>query len=173
MKNLLWLDLETTGLDPALDDILMVGVARTDEAGVIIESGEWVVDSNIRNSELDPVILKMHTENGLLDRVRSREAKPVLAVELHLLEFIGGSKPTLAGNNIGFDCGFIREHMRGVYAALEYRTGGIRKLDVSMLRRAARAWGLPDYPKTKAHLALDDVKASIAEFLHWKKAFGR
>jgi len=173
VKDLLWLDLETTGLDPKYDDILMVGVARTDEAGAIVQSKEWVVRSDVLNADMPPEVLRMHTENGLLARVRSTEAIPLFLVEEELLALIAGEKLTLAGNNIGFDRSFLKVQMRVLYRALEYRTGDIRLLDVSMLRRAGRAWGVPERPKAKAHLALEDVKASLAEFPYWKKAFGR
>jgi len=168
MKNLLWLDLETTGLNPRIDTILSVAAARTDDAGVIVDEREWVLFSAVPNSVMDPVVVKMHTENGLLARCRSHEGRWANEVRTELLEFVGSDKPILAGNSIHFDRSFLAEYMPGVVDALHYRM-----LDVSTLKVAAGIWGLPGYKKVKKHLALDDVKASIAEFLHWKKEFGR
>ncbi len=168
MKNLLWLDLETTGLKPYANDILMVAAARTDEAGVVIDSREWVVFWGRPTTGLDPIVVKMHTENGLWARARSEEGRWLAEVRSELAEFIGPNKPVLAGNSIHFDRGFLQAQMPAADAALHYRM-----LDVSALKVAAGVWGLPEYRKVKKHLALDDVKASIAEFLHWKKEFGR
>lgn len=168
VKDLLWLDLETTGLKPYADDILMVAAARTDEAGNITESREWVVCWDRPTAGIDQIVVKMHTENGLWDRARSEEGRRLSEVRSELAEFIGPSKPILAGSSIHFDRGFLQAQMPAADAALHYRM-----LDVSALKVAAGVWGLPEYRKVKKHLALDDVKASIAEFMHWKRAFGR
>jgi len=168
MKNLLWLDLETTGLNPRVGTILMVAAARTDDAGVIVDEREWVLFSDVPNISMDPVVFKMHTENGLLARCHSHEGRWTNEVRSELLEFIGPNKPILAGNSIHFDRGFLTTHMPSVVDALHYRM-----IDVSALKVAAQVWGLPEYQKVKKHLALDDVKASIAEFMHWKKEFGQ
>ena len=168
MKRLLWLDLETTGRNPRWDHILQVAVARTDDVGEIIEAREWVVSSDIEDREMPQVVLKMHTKSGLLARVRGSEARYMFEVEAELVEFIGPGKPVIAGNNIGFDRGFITVKFPRADDALHYRA-----FDVSTLKMFAAMRGLPEYKKTKKHLALDDVKASIAEFLHWKKEFGR
>jgi oligoribonuclease len=174
MKRLLWLDLETTGLDPDEDHILMVAAARTDAEGAITESREWVVACDPWFLDRMPEVVKrMHTESGLLARVCSDEAKSLwTTVEHGLSEFIGADKPILAGNNIGFDRQFIMRWLPKVDAAMQYREGDVALLDVSMLRRAAQVWGLDPYPKEKKHLALDDIKASIAEFLFYRRAFG-
>ena len=169
MKRLLWFDLETTGLDPTVDDILMVAAARTDEHGVITDSREWVVSSFMAIPEcLDHVVLKMHTESGLLARVNSPEARQLDEVGRELEDFIGQERPILAGNSIHFDRRFITAKLHFIDCLLHYRM-----LDVSALKVAAQVWGLEEPPKVKKHLALDDIKASIAEFMHWKKEFRR
>lgn len=171
MKRLLWLDLETTGLDPESCCILQVAAARTDEAGSITASHEWLMHVpwlHIAEREWEPEVVAMHTASGLLHSLRSGEGKPHALIVRELLKFVGPNKPVLAGNGIHFDRRFLIAEMPEVDAALHYRM-----LDVSALKVAAGVWGLPEYKKVKKHLALDDIKASIAEFMHWRKAFGR
>jgi oligoribonuclease len=173
MKRLLWLDLETTGLSPVTDKVLMVAAARTDDVGSITESREWVVACDeFTLRRMPPVVALMHTENGLLARVRRDETRELLDVEEDLLAFIGTDKPILAGNNIGFDRQFLNQWMPRADRAMQYREDDVALLDVSSIRRAAQVWGVEPFPKVKKHLALDDIRASIAEFMYYKKAFG-
>jgi oligoribonuclease len=168
MKDLLWLDLETTGLDPDNDEILMVAASRTDEAGKMMTSVLTTVSPTKALKDLDPVVQEMHTRSGLWDMVCS-DGKTAREAEARVFQLIApGEKLVLAGNSIHFDRRFIIKHMPALHKVLHYRM-----LDVSSLKVAAGVWGIPPAPTgEKKHLALYDIKDSIAEFLYYRKAFG-
>ena len=169
-SDLLWFDCETTGLDPESgDSLLMVAAARTDDKGNLLRTYEAVTMGTIATEYLDKVVREMHTRNGLFGRVLSHEAISIGEADLHLTSLLtsGGKGITLAGNSIHFDRRFIRRYMPRLEAALGYRM-----LDVSALKVASALWGLPPCPKPESkHLALDDIKDSIAEFHYYEKQF--
>ena len=175
-KNLIWMDLEMTGLDPDIDRILEIATIVTDSHLEIIAEGPVIV---IKQSEklltgMDEWNTEHHTNSGLVDRVRSEGASETEA-EQRTLEFMRQyteeSKSPLSGNSIGQDRRFLVKYMPELEAYLHYRN-----LDVSTVKELAVRWR-PDIAegvqKKGAHRALDDIKDSIEELKRYKELFFR
>lgn len=162
--NLLFLDLETTGLNPGKCQILEC-------AAVLVRPGHVnpcadVVNSFIdhRESELvwEPVAFEMHAKSGLLDewRTRGREAQDF--VESQILEALGTcpeKSVRIAGNSIHFDRGFLKVYMPRLDAALHHRNRDVSCLMEFFEEHAA----LPRTP-AKDHRAMPDVRSSMAAY---------
>lgn len=169
-SNLVWIDLEMTGLDSQRDVILQAGLVITDRELIPLE--EWVCDVWQPEHELErmtPFVRDMHQKNGLLDRVRASKME-LRSAELHLLERISGWCPlpaVMCGNTIGQDKRFIDRWMPGLSAYLHYRT-----VDVSSIKVLGRLWygeGVVfKKPDEREHDALVDIRNSIAELRHYR-----
>lgn len=162
--NLLFLDLETTGLDPEKCQIIEC-------AAVIVRPGHVnpeaeVVDALIIHEEVnlhwEPYAHEMHVKSGLLDAWRTLGRVSCGGVENALLEAVGTCPPfsvLLAGNSIHFDRSFIKVHMPRLHAALHHR-----HMDVSCIMNffedAAQILRTP----ATAHRAMADVEASMAAY---------
>jgi oligoribonuclease len=164
----LWLDLETTGLDPVKGKILewAVVLAADDAEGDLepVESFSSVV--KVPRAEAwalsDDYVRKMHTANGLFDACDQAE-NTLEAGESFIIDLIGGPAikgVILAGSSVHFDLSWIRVHMPRLAACLSYRV-----LDVSTIKILERAYFDPafsvDADKVVKHRALDDVLASL------------
>lgn len=161
--KLVWLDLETTGLDPTKDRILEVAVsmASFDDPFTVKETYQCVVALSKENhASLDPYILDMHTKNGLLAECEKATAS-IAGVELELLDLIPSAAdkedaPVLAGSSIHFDRAFIKQWMPQLYKRLSHRL-----YDVSALKLFCQSMGMPKSPKAEAHRAADDIVESM------------
>jgi oligoribonuclease len=161
--KLYWLDLETTGLDPATCDILEVAVMEADfsdpfNGRVICNRPVW---TRLGDSDLDPFILNMHTGNGLLGDCRAPHSWPLPRVEDALLALIPmvedkEERGILAGSSIHFDHSFIARHMPTLNKRFSHR-----HYDVSAIKLFCQSMGMPKFRKAEAHRALADVKESI------------
>jgi oligoribonuclease (3'-5' exoribonuclease) len=163
--RLYWLDLETTSLDPSTGSILEVAVAVsllerpfdvTDAMSVVLRYPS-VVDGA---PDLDPVVLDMHTKNGLFVECRY-SLLGVADVEEELLKLVPEvadreDMPTLAGSSVHFDHAFLRAKMPRLAARFSHR-----HYDVSAVKLFCRSLGMPKIPKAEAHRAKDDVLESI------------
>lgn len=175
--DLLWVDLETTGLEPREHTILEVHMARaslehpfeTTELfnGVIhfdLDAAKFVIDGDPvpYRSLIHPTVIEMHEKNGLW--AACKEAKTSLVeVEDLLCELVPEvenreDKPVLAGNSVHFDLSFLRAHMPKFAKRLSHRV-----YDVSAVSLFARSLGMPKLPKDEAHRAKADVLASIRQ----------
>lgn len=169
--KLVWIDLEMTGLDPAVDSILEIAVIVTDAELQPLGQYEAVIhqpDSTLLT--MSSFVREMHTKNGLLDRVRAAKtslqeagAAALALIKQHCAEGEG----VLAGNSIHQDRRFLYRYMPQLEAWLHYR-----QVDVSSFKVLARAW-YPDVPKygkeDKDHTALADIKESIAELKYYRE----
>jgi oligoribonuclease len=173
-KNLVWIDLEMTGLDPSRDVILQAALAITDDNLTILE--EYSVDVYQSPDDLEvmgPFVRKMHEKTGLLARIPNGEE--LRHVEQQLLERITGHCPyraVLCGNTIHSDRKFIDRYMPGLSAYLHYRM-----VDVSSIKVLAQMW-LPSHlhflkSTAQEHDALFDIRQSIAELSHYRKVMMR
>ncbi len=167
MMKLIWLDLETTGLDPREDQILEVYAAEADLSDPFMITRELVNRTAYFGSaaaaklERDRAFVhEMHTKNGLLNDclVTWRSVKDIERELLELVPIVEDRDelPTLAGSTVHFDLNFLRVHMPTLAARLHYRV-----FDVSSIKLLARALGAPKWPKAEAHRAREDVFESI------------
>jgi oligoribonuclease len=173
--NLVWLDLEMTGLDAQVDVILQAALVVTDAELVPLE--DWCCDvwqPDAALATMTPFVREMHDRTGLLERVRQSKTE-LRRAEQQLLEVVSGWCPygaVLCGNSIWQDRRFVDRYMPGLSAYLTYRL-----LDVSAVKLLAKTWYGPSAVYTKPaegeHDALVDIKNSIAELAHYKKTLFR
>ncbi len=173
-EKLIWLDLEMTGLNPFVDQILEVATVITDWHLAIVAEGPVIAihqpDKVLEG--MDSWNTRQHGKSGLIERVRQshwsyREA------EAETLEFVrtyvpGGVSP-MCGNSICHDRRFLARLMPEFEAYFHYRN-----IDVSTIKELARCWApelLKGVEKQNGHLALDDIKESIAELKHYRQYF--
>ncbi|MFZ5891983.1 MAG: oligoribonuclease [Myxococcota bacterium] len=174
-SNLVWLDLEMTGLDAQRDVILQAAIVITTAALEPLE--EFACDIWQPASALErmsPFVRDMHEKNGLLARVASSRID-LFAAEKQLLDRITGwcTYPALlCGNTIGQDKRFIDQWMPGLAGYLSYRS-----VDVSSIKMLAKLWygdaAMYAKPTDAEHDALFDVKQSIAELAHYRATLMR
>jgi len=164
----IWLDLEMTGLDDKTCVIIEMAIIITDGSLnelAMLEQTIWQPDSVLET--MTPFVKKMHTDNGLLAKVRASELGQAeaeqRAVEL-VLAHAPYKKGVLAGNSIWQDRRFLLRHMPHFEQVLHYR-----QIDVSTIKVLSRQWygAKGESPgKPSSHTALEDIRASIAE-LKW------
>ena len=172
--KLVWMDLEMTGLDPEHDVILEMASIVTDaDLNVIAEGPEIAIaHTETELAVMDDWNIKHHTASGLLARVRSvgisnAEAE---AVTLAFLErHVGKGESPLCGNTIWQDRRFLVRYMPTLESFLHYRM-----IDVSTIKELARRWSpdlLGGFTKENRHLALADIRESIAELAYYRSRF--
>jgi len=172
-KNLVWIDLEMTGLDVSRDVILQAAVIITDANLSVLEEyccDIWQPAEALEH--MSPFVRDMHTKSGLLERV-AKSRTEVQGAERHLLERISGwceFPATLCGNSVGQDKRFLEAYMPGVARFLHYRI-----VDVSSLKILTRLWYGEDAEFKKSeeqkHDALFDIRMSVAELDFYRKNF--
>lgn len=174
-RNLVWIDLEMTGLDPEICTIIEIATIITDSQLNIIAEGPNLV---IHQSEealavMDEWNVKHHGESGLTEAVRNSKIS-LEEAERETLKFIrkhtAPRTAPLCGNSIWQDRRFLIKYMPKIEAHVHYRN-----IDVSSVKELARRWYAPELlavepvelaegeQAAQAHRALDDIKASIAE----------
>ncbi len=171
--NLVWIDLEMTGLDPDNDVIIEIATIVTDSQLNILAEGPVlaVSQSEALLAGMDDWNKKQHGGSGLLQRVRDSQCSAADA-ERQTLEFLRGFVPERAspmcGNSICQDRRFLYRGMPGLERFFHYRN-----LDVSTVKELVRRWA-PDVfaslKKSGAHLALDDIRESIAELRFYRQS---
>jgi oligoribonuclease len=170
---LAWMDLEMTGLDPARHVIVEIATIITDDDLAIVAEGPDLVVHATEDelSRMDEVVVRMHTESGLLDRIRASELSLADAGE-QTLAFLRAHIPEprtvpLCGNSIGTDRRFLAIHLPEIEEHLHYRS-----VDVSTIKELGRRWlpsvvrGAPT--KSGSHRALDDIRESIVELRYYR-----
>lgn len=157
---LIFLDLETTGLDPAKGMILEVAAMKVSPQLEPIDGFQAVIDPSKSGVPLMPmvqVVLDMHTHNGLLAELESGHS--FMTVYNGLRVWLGYGPHTLAGNSVHFDYRWLLHEMPLVAAEFSHRL-----LDVSAFRVARELRGLPpcDILGPTVHRAAPDVLSSLA-----------
>ena len=170
--NLIWIDLEMTGLDPEKDQIIEVAVAVTDkECADIIEGPSLVVSQPLSLMEsMDSWNTKQHKKSGLYDTVLESTNSLELVqdeVLLFLNKYVLPDTSPMCGNSICQDRQFLRRWMPNLHDFFHYRN-----LDVSSIKILTNLWypGQLKFKKKGAHRAIDDVRESIAELRYYKKS---
>ena len=170
-QNLVWIDLEMTGLDPNKEKIIEIATIITNSQLEILEEGPNIVihQSNDLLLKMDEWNTKHHTDSGLLEKVKLSQ-KQIRDAELETLEFVKKyckkKKAPLCGNSIWHDRRFLGRYMQELNEYFHYHN-----IDVSSIKELVNRW-MPDKkaPKKKrAHLALDDIRESIEELVYYKE----
>jgi oligoribonuclease len=169
--NLIWLDLEMTGLDPFRDQILEIATVVTDAELQVLAEGPVIALHQPEHvlAAMDDWNTRHHGQSGLLERVRNSDYDERRA-ERETLAFLEPwclpGKSPLCGNSICQDRRFLARWMPRLEGFMHYRN-----LDVSTLKILARLWA-PDvaeaFKKEAQHLALQDIRESIGELRHYR-----
>ena len=172
--NLVWLDLEMTGLSPFTDRIIEIAVVVTDPLlEVRIEGPVFAVhQSDAALNAMDAWNKGTHGKSGLIDRVRASvidEAEAERQVMEFLKAYVPAGKSPMCGNSICQDRRFLAKDMPKLEAFFHYRN-----LDVSTLKELARRWKpaiLDGFKKAQAHTAMADIHESIEELAYYRTHF--
>lgn len=172
--NLIWIDLEMTGLDTDRDHIIEIATIVTDsDLNVIAEGPVFAVHQpDAVLAGMDEWNTRQHGQSGLTERVRSSHID-LAAAEQHTLAFlrqhVAAGKSPMCGNSICQDRRFLAREMPELERFFHYRN-----LDVSTLKELVKRWR-PDlaggFSKTSSHLAMDDIRDSIAELQYYREHF--
>jgi oligoribonuclease len=172
--NLIWIDLEMTGLDTDNDHIIEIATVVTDKHLNVLGEGPVFAIHQPEHvlTAMDEWNRKQHGGSGLADRVRASKIALAEAEEKtvdFLGRFVGSGKSPMCGNSICQDRRFLAREMPKLERYFHYRN-----LDVSTLKELARRWAPAMYAghkKSSTHLALDDIRASIDELKYYRTHF--
>ena len=173
-KNLVWIDLEMTGLLPASDRIIEIATIVTDENLNLIAEGPVLAikQSNAALDAMDEWNQTHHGRSGLIERVKASkidEAEATRQTLAFLAEYSEPKASPLCGNSICQDRRFMANYMPELEAFFHYRN-----LDVSTLKELSRRWKpevYASFKKQQKHTALADVHESIDELQHYRTHF--
>jgi len=174
--NLIWVDMEMTGLNPDTDRIIEVAVVVTDPQLTVRVEGPVLAihQSDAVLAGMDAWNQNTHGKSGLTDRVRAStvdEAQASKAIIAFLKKYVPAGKSPMCGNTICQDRRFMARGMPELEAYFHYRN-----LDVSTLKELARRWRpelVSAFKKQQAHTALADIQESIDELRHYREHFLR
>jgi oligoribonuclease len=170
--NLVWIDLEMTGLDPGADRVIEIATVVTDKQLNILAEGPVIAihQDDATLAAMDEWNTRQHGKSGLVERVRhSRvtEHEAELATLTFLARYAEPGASPMCGNSICQDRRFLARWMPELERFFHYRN-----LDVSTLKELARRWApavADGFRKESRHLALDDIRDSIQELQHYRE----
>ena len=169
--NLVWIDLEMTGLNPDSERIIEIATVVTDaNLNVLAEGPSLAIkQSNSLLQKMDKWNREQHGKSGLIDRVKESTVSESEAMNLtieFLLKWVNKGESPMCGNSISLDRRFLIKYMPELEQVFHYRN-----IDVSTVKELARRWN-PEiesgFNKKGNHLALDDVYESIAELAYYR-----
>jgi len=172
--NLIWIDLEMTGLLPESDRIIEIAVVVTDPLVTVRIEGPVLAvhQSDAVLDAMDAWNKGTHGKSGLIDRVKASTIDETAAqaqVIAFLKQYVPARKSPMCGNSICQDRRFLAKDMPALESFFHYRN-----LDVSTLKELARRWKpgvIEGFKKAQAHTALADIHESIDELLHYREHF--
>jgi oligoribonuclease len=172
--NLIWIDLEMTGLDPQKERIIEIATVVTDsELNVLAEGPSIAINqSNELIQAMDQWNTNQHGKSGLTERVLNStvtEAQAESATLEFLKQWVPEGMSPMCGNSIGQDRRFLVRYMPELANYFHYRN-----LDVSTLKELVKRWKpelMNGFNKKGSHLAMDDIHDSIAELAYYRKVF--
>ncbi|ADV33485.1 oligoribonuclease [Candidatus Blochmanniella vafra str. BVAF] len=174
-KNLIWIDLEMTGLNPEKDRIIEIATLITDSELNILSTGPNLAinQTELKLSEMDSWNVRTHSANGLLTQVRSSKLNECDASNLtikFLKNWISFQKSPICGSSVAQDRRFLIKYMPKLESYFNHRY-----LDVSTIKELVMRWrsdlivGLKVHKKT--HRALEDIHESILELAYYRQYF--
>lgn len=174
--NLIWIDLEMTGLEPEHDRIIELATVVTDANLNILAEGPVfaVAQPKALLDGMDSWNTRQHNQSGLVKRVLEdgcAESEAERLTLAFLAQYLDKGKSPMCGNSICQDRRFLYKYMPELAAFFHYRN-----LDVSTLKELAIRWKpelLKGIVKESKHLALDDIKDSINELAYYRQHFIR
>jgi oligoribonuclease len=172
--NLIWIDLEMSGLSPDKERIIEIATIVTDsQLTVLAEGPVYAIKQNKALLDgMDDWNTNQHTKSGLVDRVLKSsidEAHAEKQTIAFLSEFVEKGKSPMCGNSVHQDRRFLCNYMPALNEYFHYRN-----LDVSTLKELVKRWNpklLSGVKKESKHLALDDIKDSIEELRYYREHF--
>ena len=175
-NNLVWLDLEMTGLDTVNDSIIEIATVVTDANLNVLAEGPVIAIHQPDEVliQMDKWNQKQHTKTGLVERVRhstTDEATAEAATLDFLKRYVSAQKSPLCGNSICQDRRFLSRCMPKLEQFFHYRN-----LDVSTLKELTKRWNPPVFQgikKGNKHLAMEDIMDSIEELRYYREHFLR
>lgn len=170
-QNLVWIDMEMTGLDPEENVVLEIATIVTDKDLNVLAEGPVIAihQSDEELAKMDEWNVNTHTNSGLVARVKASqhdEAKAVAETLAFIRQWVPERTSPLCGNSIGQDRRFMVKHMADLEAFFHYRN-----VDVSTIKELVRRWQpelLDQFKKSGTHQALDDIRESIAELQFYR-----
>ncbi len=171
-NNLIWMDLEMTGLEPQINRILEMAAVVTDsQLNVIAESPIVPIhQSDAVLNAMDSWNTTHHTKSGLVDRVKASTTDEAMAEQLFIdffAQYVPAGKSPLCGNSIHQDRRFMNRWMPRLERFFYYRN-----IDVSSIKELVRRWDaaiLLNYQKETKHEALADIYDSINELKFYRE----
>ncbi|XOD69852.1 MAG: oligoribonuclease [Sodalis sp. (in: enterobacteria)] len=173
-NNLIWIDLEMTGLNPDCDRILEIATLVTESNLTILAEGPVLAihQSDTQLALMDEWNVSTHSVSGLLDRVRHSQLDENAAAAqtlAFLSKWVPTGKSPICGNSIAQDRRFLFRYMPALEKYFHYRY-----LDVSTLKELARRWKpeiLTGLKKNYTHQSLADIRESVAELIYYREHF--
>ena len=174
IANLIWIDLEMTGLDPDTDLIIEIATVITDKDLNILAQGPVIAvhQSDAALAAMDEWNQTHHGQSGLIERVKASTINAAEAERLtieFLKDWVPANTSPICGNSIGQDRRFLYRYMPQLEAYFHYRN-----IDVSTLKELAARWApavKDGFNKESSHQALDDILESIEELQYYREHF--
>lgn len=172
--NLIWIDLEMTGLDPEQNTIIEIATIVTDKNLNILAEGPSLAihQSKAVMDGMDEWCTSHHGQSGLTARVLASDISMAQAEQQtieFLQQYVEAGKSPICGNSVGQDRRFLYRYMPNLERFFHYRY-----LDVSTIKELAKRWQpevLEGFTKKGSHLAMDDIRESIAELVYYREHF--
>jgi len=172
--NLIWIDLEMTGLNPDTDLIIEIATVITDKDLNILAQGPVIAihQSDKALAAMDDWNQTHHGQSGLIERVKASLINDAEAERLtieFLKDWVPANTSPICGNSIGQDRRFLYRYMPNLEAYFHYRN-----IDVSTLKELAARWApavKDGFNKESTHQALDDILESIEELQYYREHF--